>query len=145
MSAITATVDIEDDVTGIVTNLLRQFPRGTRVKLAISEVPAAAPVPGLEEYRQRVAAARAQAVSDSARDLATDVVRGIDALIHIQRVPSAHAFDVEQVADVVHTLREVRERNIGQVETVVTNVEDVIAGPAARMVASEVAVEEVVA
>ena len=61
MSAITATVDIEDDVTGIVTNLLRQFPRGTRVKLAISEVPAAAPVPSLEEYRRRVAAARAQA------------------------------------------------------------------------------------
>lgn len=59
MSVITATMDVEDDVAGIVTNLLRQFPRGARVHLAISEVPAALPVPGLEEYRQRVAAARA--------------------------------------------------------------------------------------
>ena len=61
MSMITATLDIEDDVYSIVTNLLRQFPRGSRVKLAISEVLAAAPVPGLEEYRRRIAAARAQA------------------------------------------------------------------------------------
>lgn len=61
MSTITATLDMKDDVAGIVTNLLRQFPRGSRIKLAISELPSPAPVPGLEEYRLRIAAARAQA------------------------------------------------------------------------------------
>jgi len=61
MSAITATLNAEDDLTVIVTNMLRQFPKGSRLKVAISEVPAAAPVPNLDEYRQMVAAARAKA------------------------------------------------------------------------------------
>jgi hypothetical protein len=61
MSVITATLDLEDDMTTVVTNMLRQFPKGTRVKLAISEVPTATPVPGLDEYRQMIAAARLQA------------------------------------------------------------------------------------
>lgn len=61
MGAITATVDLEDDMTTVVTNLLRQFPKGTRVKLAISEVPRANPVPSLEEYRQIIATARDKA------------------------------------------------------------------------------------
>lgn len=61
MSAITATVDLEDDMTTVVTDLLRQFPKGTRVKLAISEVPPANPVPSLEEYRQIIATARDKA------------------------------------------------------------------------------------
>ncbi len=61
MSAITATLDLEDDATAIVANMLRQFPKGSRVKLAISEVPPATPVPGLEEYRQMVADARRKA------------------------------------------------------------------------------------
>ena len=61
MSAITATVDLEDDMTTVVTNLLRQFPKGTRVKLAISEVPRANTVPSLEEYRQIIATARDKA------------------------------------------------------------------------------------
>lgn len=61
MSAITATVDLADDMTTVVTNLLRQFPKGTRVKLAISEVPPANPVPSLEEYRQIIATARDKA------------------------------------------------------------------------------------
>ncbi len=61
MSAITATLDLEDDMTAVVTNMLRQFPKGTRVKLAISEVPPAAPVPSLNEYRQMIATARLQA------------------------------------------------------------------------------------
>lgn len=58
---ITATLNVEDDLTMIVTNMLRQFPKGSRLKVAISEVPAAAPVPSLVEYRQKAAAARAKA------------------------------------------------------------------------------------
>lgn len=61
MSAITATLDLKDDVTAVVANMLRQFPKGSRVKLAISEVPPETPVPSLEEYRQMVAAARQKA------------------------------------------------------------------------------------
>ena len=61
MSAITATLDLEDDVTAAVAEMLRQFPKGARVKLAITEVPPATPAPGLEEYRQMVAAARRKA------------------------------------------------------------------------------------
>ena len=61
MNAITATLDLEDDMTTVVTNMLRQFPKGSRVKLAISEVPPATPVPSLEEYRQMIAAARREA------------------------------------------------------------------------------------
>lgn len=61
MSAITATLDLEDDMTTVVTNMLRQFPKGSRVKLAISEVPPATPVPSLEDYRQMIATARQKA------------------------------------------------------------------------------------
>ena len=61
MSAITATLAVEDDVATVVANMLRQFPKGSRVKLAISAVPPAAPVPDLAEYRQMIAAARQQA------------------------------------------------------------------------------------
>jgi len=61
MSGITATLDLEDDMTTVVTNMLRQFPKGSRVKLAISEVPPATPVPSLFEYRQMIAAARQKA------------------------------------------------------------------------------------
>jgi hypothetical protein len=61
MSAITATIELEDDMTSVVTDLLRQFPKGSRVKLAISEVPPATPVPSLEDYRQMIAVARQKA------------------------------------------------------------------------------------
>lgn len=61
MSAITATLDTEDDAAAVVTSMLRQFPKGSRLKVAISEMPAASPVPSLDEYRQIVAAARAKA------------------------------------------------------------------------------------
>lgn len=61
MSTITATIEVEGDVSGVVAELLHRFPKGSRVQLAISEVPPALPVPGLEKYRQRVAAARRQA------------------------------------------------------------------------------------
>lgn len=60
MSAITATMQVED-VSTVVAEMLRQFPRGTRVQLAISEVLPAGPVPSLDEYRQMVAVARQQA------------------------------------------------------------------------------------
>lgn len=61
MSAITATLDIQDDAPSVLANLLRRFPKGARVQVAISEVPASVPVPTLDEYRQRIAAARSQA------------------------------------------------------------------------------------
>ena len=61
MSAITATLDVQDDVSAVVAEMLRQFPKGARVQLAISEVPPPAPVPGLDEYRQMIAAARQRA------------------------------------------------------------------------------------
>ena len=64
MSSISATIDLKDDATAIVTNLLRQFPKGSRVRLAISEVESNAPVPGLDEYRQAVAEARRQLSSN---------------------------------------------------------------------------------
>jgi len=61
MSASTATDYLEDDMTTVVTDLLRQIPKGTLVKLAISEVPRGNPVPSLEEYRQIIATARDKA------------------------------------------------------------------------------------
>ena len=61
MSSITATLELEGDMTTVVANMLRQFPQGARVNLAISEVPPTVPVPTLDEYRQRIAAARLKA------------------------------------------------------------------------------------
>ncbi|MCB1225089.1 MAG: hypothetical protein KDK99_04690 [Verrucomicrobiales bacterium] len=58
MSAITTTLKLDDDLTSVVANMLQQFPKGSRVQLAISEVPPVAPVPSLEEYRQNITAAR---------------------------------------------------------------------------------------
>jgi len=61
MSAITTTFDLKEDMTAVVTDLLRQFPKGSRLQLAISEVPPATPVPSLDEYRGMIAAARQKA------------------------------------------------------------------------------------
>lgn len=61
MSAFTATLESEDDIPAIVADLLRRFPKGARVKLALSEVPPATPVPSLAEYRQMISAAREKA------------------------------------------------------------------------------------
>lgn len=58
MSSISATIDLKDDATTIVADLLRQFPQGSRVRLAITEVAPTTPVPSLDDYRQTVAAAR---------------------------------------------------------------------------------------
>ena len=61
MSTITATIQV-DDVSSVVEEMLRQFPKGARVQLAISEVPqGGVPVPSLDEYRKMVAVARQQA------------------------------------------------------------------------------------
>lgn len=60
MNVISTTIDLGDgeEMTAIVADLLRQFPKGSRVKLAISEVPPTTPVPGIDEYRGMIAAAR---------------------------------------------------------------------------------------
>jgi hypothetical protein len=56
-----ATLQVEDDVSTVVAEMLRQFPKGSRVRVAISEVRPAVPAPSLDDYRQMVAAARQQA------------------------------------------------------------------------------------
>lgn len=61
MSAITATLQIEDDTSTKVADMLRQFPKGTRVKLDICEVALPGPIPTLGEYRRAVAGAREKA------------------------------------------------------------------------------------
>ncbi len=61
MSAITATLDVEDDISALVVEMLRQFPKGARIKLTISEVTPPESVPNLEEYRQIIDDARRQA------------------------------------------------------------------------------------
>jgi len=61
MSEITATIQVEEDISTVVAEMLQRFPKGSRVQVAISEVPIAQPVPSLDEYRQKVAAARQQA------------------------------------------------------------------------------------
>lgn len=58
MSTLTATIDIQDDAPGVIAALLRQFPKGSRVKLAMSQDDGVAPLHGLDEYRLRVKAAR---------------------------------------------------------------------------------------
>lgn len=61
MGATIATLDLKDDMTQVVANMLRQFPKGSRVQLAISELPPDTPVPTLDEYRLEIAASRQKA------------------------------------------------------------------------------------
>lgn len=61
MGAIIATLDLKDDMTQVVANMVRQFPKGSRVQLAISELAPDTPVPTLDEYRQEIATARQKA------------------------------------------------------------------------------------
>lgn len=58
---VTATFNIGDNAAEVVAEILRQFPKGVRVKLAISEVPQLQLVPDLEEYRRIIEKARKQA------------------------------------------------------------------------------------
>lgn len=60
MSAVAATFKIGEDSAVMVSEILRQFPKGIQVKLAVSEVPQPAAVPDLEEYRRILDAARKQ-------------------------------------------------------------------------------------
>jgi hypothetical protein len=60
MSAITATFEIQDDAPRVVMDLLKQFPKGSRVRLAISQEIPAESMPDLDEYRRMVALARQQ-------------------------------------------------------------------------------------
>ena len=61
MSAVTTTFEIQDDSPRIVMDLLKQFPKGSRVRLAISQEVPAESVPDLDEYRGMVALARQHA------------------------------------------------------------------------------------
>lgn len=58
MTAYTATIQVEDDMSAVVKELLRPFPKGTRIRIALTELAPAAPVPDLETYRQTIAKAR---------------------------------------------------------------------------------------
>lgn len=58
MSSITATFDVQDNVSALVEDMLRQFPKGSRIRVAVSEVQGAQPPPPLAEYRSAIAAAR---------------------------------------------------------------------------------------
>ena len=61
ISAVTDTFKIGEDSAVMVTEILRQFPKGMQVKLAVSEVPQPDAVPDLEDYRRILDAARKQA------------------------------------------------------------------------------------
>ena len=58
MSTLTATIAVQDDAAGVIAALLQQFPKGSRVKLAMSQDEEAAPLAGLEDYRRLVTEAR---------------------------------------------------------------------------------------
>ena len=61
MNAVTATFKIGEDSAVLLAEILRHFPKGIQVKLAVSEVPQPDAVPDLEEYRRILDAARRQA------------------------------------------------------------------------------------
>ena len=59
MSTITATIDVGDDSAGVIARLLRGFPKGRRVRVALSDEPEVpAPVPTLADYMTRLETAR---------------------------------------------------------------------------------------
>ncbi len=59
MSAINATIAVGDDSAGVIAGRLRGFPKGPRVRVALSDEPEApAPVPTLTEYMTRLETAR---------------------------------------------------------------------------------------
>ena len=62
MSTINATVDVGDDSAGVIAGLLQRFPKGRRVRVALTDEPAApAQIPTLDEFMARIEAARRQA------------------------------------------------------------------------------------
>ena len=58
MQNVTATIPVGDEGVSAFAALLRQFPAGSRVKLAMTAAGQETALPGLVEYRQRVAEAR---------------------------------------------------------------------------------------
>lgn len=59
MSTINATIDVGDDSAGVIAGLLRSFPKGRRVRVALTDEPAAPePVPTLDAFLARIEAAR---------------------------------------------------------------------------------------
>lgn len=61
-STLTATIAVQEDAAGVISALLSQFPKGSRVRLALSqEDESENRLTNAEEYRQRVAAARREA------------------------------------------------------------------------------------
>jgi len=62
MSTINATIDVGDDSAGVIAGLLQHFPKGRRVRVALTDEPIAAPpAPTLAEFMARIDAARREA------------------------------------------------------------------------------------
>jgi hypothetical protein len=60
MSTINATIDVGDDSAGVIAELLQRFPKGQRVRVAISDEPGeSVQVPTLAEFMAQIDAARA--------------------------------------------------------------------------------------
>lgn len=59
MSTMTATIGEKDDAPGIIASLLRQFPKGRRIRVSLTDEgePSVA-VPSLDEFMSRIEAAR---------------------------------------------------------------------------------------
>ncbi|MDZ4288939.1 MAG: hypothetical protein U0984_13315 [Prosthecobacter sp.] len=60
MQTITTTISVGDDATSAIATLLKQFPRGSRVRLALSPLAGESGETNVTEYRDRVAKARRQ-------------------------------------------------------------------------------------
>ncbi len=59
MSTINATIDIGEDSVDAIVALLSRFPKGHRVRVALTDEPSTPmPVPSLDEFTARVEAAR---------------------------------------------------------------------------------------
>ena len=59
MSTINATIDVGDDSACVIAGLLRGFPKGRRVRVALSDEPETpTPVPTLAEFMTRLETAR---------------------------------------------------------------------------------------
>jgi hypothetical protein len=77
MSTINATIEVGDDSAAIITGLLNRFPKGKRVRVALTEEPTpSAQVPELDEFIAKIEAARRElpdapwaTTEDAMRDL----------------------------------------------------------------------------
>ena len=86
------------------------------------------PAREVETHDHRVAhTRRPRAVRHCTGKLASDVVRGIDTVIDVQRVVAAHALDVEQVTDVINARQQVFHRDARDVHAVIADVDRIVA------------------